>query len=78
MLISSLRFHRQISMFDYHSLTVADGQFVDLRIGGAIGIRQIQGVDRVVSHVAQSVRQSTGKLRVNQEVQVRIGSVRLT
>jgi hypothetical protein len=35
-------------------------------------------MNRVVTRVAQPVRQPAGKLRVDQEVQIRTGSVRLT
>ncbi len=68
----------EIRVFGYYHPQITGGPFVDLRIGGAIGIRQIQGVNRVMTSVAQSVRQPAGKLRVDQEVQIRTGSVRLT
>jgi hypothetical protein len=68
----------EIRVLGYYYPQITGGQFVDLRVGGAIGIRQVQGVDGVVTRVAQPVRQLAGELRVNQEVQIRTGSVRLT
>lgn len=68
----------EIRVFGYHDAEITGGQFVNLRIGGAIAVWQVQSVDRVVTRLTQPVRQTAGKLRVNQEVQIRTGSVRLT
>lgn len=67
----------EIRVLGYYNPQITGGQFVDLRVGGAIGIWQVQGVDSVVSCVAQPVCQPARKLRVDQEVQIRTGSVRL-
>ena len=50
---------KSVSLVIYYP-QITGGQFVDLRVGGAIGIRQVQGVDGVVTRVAQPVRQLAG------------------
>ncbi len=37
----------EIRVLGYYYPQITGGQFVDLRVGGAIGIRQVQGVEEV-------------------------------
>ena len=52
---------------DGHAL-VAVGPFGDLRVGRAIALRKLQGVQCVVSGVVEEPRQARRRLRVDEEL----------
>lgn len=68
----------EIRVFGHYHPRVSGREFVDLGVGSTIAVGQVERVEHVVACVAQPVGHPAGKLRVNQEVHARVGSVRLT
>lgn len=56
----------------------AYGNLLNLGIGRAIRLGQIEGVQCIVASVAQAVGQSVRQMRVNQKIHALTGSIRLT
>ena len=55
----------EIRVFSYYYSSVVGRQIVDLLIGSAIVLGQVERVEYVMARITQPVRQPAGELRVN-------------
>jgi hypothetical protein len=55
----------EIRVFSYYHSSVVGRQLVDLLIGSAIALGQVERVEYVMARITQPVRQPAGELRVN-------------